>query len=377
MSITRLLAYVILVIVGLSGIALGIPNKCAEPLSRRFLLDGLKAYWGNGPDEDDIVDPDVKIIAKTELVDHWRWHISYMVEDNDRAFAYILLPKPLPSSSNKLPLVLCPHPTNGMGKDLVCGIYDRPVKEPDRDFFDQRKYALDLVRRGFICFAPDMAGYGQRVTIDKPHDKYNIEHVAAFKEAWLKKWPGGRFPHYKQLWDVQSALDFLVTYDFIDTNNIGMIGHSLGGWTGVYCSAYDTRIKATVINAGGGMNYTPELWQDNKKLTDFLNDKSLQNLHINLNIFTMLTAPRAVLYIKPLNDYVKYEYNWLNHLEAYRVISDYYRQAAGGDENYDPAYNIYFHNQKHTFKNDSRQLAYAWLEAQLKGEFKNTKYIRK
>ncbi len=361
----------------LSGLLQAAPfvSKAAAPLNRDYIIEQLKPYWGNGPEEKDIVDTDVKMLSQTDMGDHVRWHISYMVENDDMSYAYILLPKPLPTAANPAAVVLCPHPTNGFGKDVVCGIHkDAAADEDEAGKRAQREYALELVRMGFICFAPDMAGYGQRVTIDLPTTRYNFEHVAAFKEKWLAKWPGGKFPHYKQLWDIQRSIDVIVKYDFVDKDNIGIIGHSLGAWTAITAAAYDTRIKASVANAGGGLHFMPQLWTDNEELKKYFADSSSQNLHSNMNAFIMLTAPRAFLTIKPYNDYVEYERAWPNHFEAFRIIADYYRQAAGADKDYKAPFDIYFHNRTHTFEQDSRALAYGWLDKQLRS---NTSYLNK
>lgn len=348
-------------------------SKAATPLDRGYMVEKLKPYWGNGPTEKDIVPSDTEILSKTDMGDHIRWHISYMVEDDDKSFAYILLPKPVPTSENPAALMLCPHPTSGIGKDIVCGIHKEPAaNEDEAGRRAQRAYALELVRKGFVCFAPDMAGYGERVTIELPTNKFNIEHVAAFKEKWLAKWEGGKFPHAKQLWDIQRGIDMMLEFDFVDKDKIGIIGHSLGAWTAIVAAAYDTRIKASVANAGGGLHFMPQLWEDNQALKDYLGNTSIQNLHNNMNAFIMLTAPRAFLYIKPYNDYVAYERAWQNHFDAFRVISDYYRQVANGDDDYKAPYDIYFHNRKHSFEKDSRALAYAWLDKRLRG---NTSFL--
>jgi hypothetical protein len=56
-------------------------SKAAEPLERDYIIEQLKPYWGPGPDEDDIVDPDVKILGSEDMGDHIRRHVSYMVEE--------------------------------------------------------------------------------------------------------------------------------------------------------------------------------------------------------------------------------------------------------------------------------------------------------
>lgn len=360
----------ILLVVLVLSIALfaDLPRNAADPLPREVLIEKLKPYWGNGPDEDDIVEPQTVILGKEELADHYRWHISYMLEDDDKGFAYLLLPKPMPTKESKLPVILASHTTNGLGKDVVAGNIPDDFQPDSKYKQSQWQYGLELVRLGFVVVAYDMAGYGERVTIDKPATRHNFEHVEAFKQKWLKKWPEGKFPHYKRVWDTQRTLDMVCKFDFVDTDNIGMIGYSLGGWDTVTSAPYDQRIKAAVVNAAGGLNFMRQLWEDNEKLLEYLDKTSIQNLHNNMNIFMMLMAPRAMLYIKPYNDYVEYERAWANHLEGYRIITDYYIKAAGKGKDFKPPFDIYFHYRGHSFEQEARALAYAWLHKQLKGE---------
>ncbi|AQQ70501.1 putative dienelactone hydrolase [Limihaloglobus sulfuriphilus] len=329
-------------------------QKAAEPLPREALVKGLEAYWGQGPQESDIVDPDMQIIEKVELEDHYRWHVSYMVEKDDKSYAYILFPKPMPTKEKPLPLVLCPHSTTGEGKKAVAGLSSR-----DEEYKRQRQHALDLVRLGFITFAPDMAGYGERVLIDKPATRYNFEHVADFKQKWLKKWPNARFPHGKQIWDIKRALDMLVEFDNVDSDNIGIIGHSLGAWTVMNTMPMDTRIKAGVANAGGTLRFIPYIWEEQKRLVQFLKADNAKNMHNMFNVGLMAAAPRSILHIKAANDSEDYAEKWTNQLEGFRVINDYFKQKGGG------SFAVLQQNCGHTFKRDSRFFAYAWLHKHL------------
>lgn len=53
-----------------------------------------------------------------------------------------------------------------------------------------------------------------------------------------------------QVRDTFSAIDFLETQDKVDSNKIGVAGHSLGGTTAIVSAANDSRIKAIVNIAG-------------------------------------------------------------------------------------------------------------------------------
>lgn len=351
-------------------------TKAATPLPREQLVKTLDTYFNTGgPSAADIVAPDMQVISRKELADHYRWHISYKVEKDDIAYAYVLFPKPMPTAAKPAPLVLALHPTTGWGKSVTAGATEDIPPHPTRDanYYSQRSYGLHLAQMGFIAFVPDMAGYGQRTYLDAPTDRYNQKHVAHFKELWAQKWPGWRFPHAKQLWDIQRALDMIGTWDFVQQDNIGAIGHSLGAWSTIYCMPMDERIKAGVINAGGGLHFQRKLWEDQEALLKFMDSPKQHNLHTLMNVMIMASAPRAVLYIKPWNDSAQYEYAWQNHLDGYRIVTDYYRQLleVEGKDGSKPQFDIYFHMEKHSFPPEARALAYAWLKRQLMPEAGN------
>ncbi len=347
----------------------------AAPLGLRLndaaLRNGIMEYFANGgelPDANDCAAPDIQILSETNMGDHYRIHISYMVENDDKAYAYLLLPNPKPTASYPKPLVICAQPTGYLGKDIACSV--RPVhplgSATNESYWSQRTYGLDLVRRGFIVFAPDTAGYGERIDPNIPIDFYNTQQVATFTTNWNAKWPNVRYT-YKQVWDIQRALDFLTTYAGVDTNNIGIIGHSLGGTAVQSTMALDPRIKAGVANAGMTIHYQSNLWPATGEpaLQTFLDNKAAQDLHNMQNIFIMATAPRALMVIKPLNDADTYSRDVPSETEAYRAVVEYYQTKSGLSKFDKVPFGLYMHVQKHSFEKESRALAYAWLEKQL------------
>lgn len=371
----------LLTVLALTALAVGTPLAAqsssfavnpAPALPREQLLATLNSYFNSGgPTEADIVPSDMQVLSRKELDDHFRWHISYKVEKDDTAYAYVLFPKPIPTREKPAPLVLAMHATTGWGKSLTAGVLeDLPpsrIKARGMAWHKQRMYGLHLVRMGFIAFVPDMAGYGERIYLDAPTDTYNQKHVAHFKELWSQKWPGWRFPHAKQLWDIQRALDMIEAWPFVQQENIGAIGHSLGAWATTYVMPMDERIKAGVINSGGGLHFQRKLWEEQAALLRFMDSPQQHNLHSLMNVMIMATAPRAVLYIKPWNDSAQYERAWQNHLEGYRIITEYYRQLleAEGKDGSKPQFDIYYHMEKHSFPPEAHALAYAWLKRQL------------
>ncbi len=52
----------------------------------------------------------------------------------------------------------------------------------------------------------------------------------------------------KSILDNKRALDYLYTLDYVDKNNIMVVGHSQGGIEALFLAAFDDRISAIAIN---------------------------------------------------------------------------------------------------------------------------------
>jgi cephalosporin-C deacetylase-like acetyl esterase len=300
-------------------------------------LDGVVKMLGEGPTK--IVDPQVMIDRETDCGDHFRSRVSYWVDEDDRGYAWLLQPK----KKGKFPLVLCPHQTKVFGKDGPVGLADEP----------QYHYALDLVRQGFVCFAPDEFCAGERL---KPSQK--AYDTSEFYQRWPEWSAVG-----KSLWDLQRAVDFLVTLNFIDADRIGEIGHSLGGHSSLLLAAFDSRVKAAVVCTGVPILRTePRRWEYSRtdpaeyiyypRLRPYLDHP--ETLPFDYDEIAKMIAPRSLLMILPLNDeYTPGNAGWL---EASRGISEYYAK-----KNHPENFATYFHNQGHCFPPEAREMAYEWL----------------
>jgi len=99
-------------------------------------------------------------------------------------------------------------------------------------------YAVELVRQGYVCLAPDCITAGERV----------YPGAAPYEtEGFYQRHPGWSALG-KMLWDHQRALDLLDSLDHVDPDRVGVIGHSLGGENAMMLGAFDHRIKVTVAN---------------------------------------------------------------------------------------------------------------------------------
>lgn len=137
---------------------------------------------------------------------------------NNRVSAYLLAPRTL---SKKTPGILCLHPTSkDLGKGVPAGL------GPKSD----RHYAVHLAERGYITLAPDYVHSGGY-------------HFDPYENGYQSATMLG-------IWNHRVAIDLLQSLPDVDADNLGVIGHSLGGHNSLFVAAFDPRIKAVVTSCG-------------------------------------------------------------------------------------------------------------------------------
>lgn len=172
---------------------------------------------------------EVQELASEDMDGYTRRRIRIRCESDDWIPAYLLVPKQLPAAS--VPAMICLHQTVAQGKEEPCGIKGDP----------ELAFAVELVKRGFVCLAPDVIGFGERIAPGKqPYD-----HSLAF----YRRHPGWSF-FGKMIWDVGRMIDYLETLPFVDARRIGSIGHSHGAYGTLFATAFEPRIAAAVASCG-------------------------------------------------------------------------------------------------------------------------------
>lgn len=105
---------------------------------------------------------------------------------------------------------------------------------------------LNLVKKGFIVFAFDPVGQGERLEYFDPLEKRSLvggptsEHSYPGTQAFIT---GSSQAKY-MIWDGIRAVDYLLTRPEVDGARIGITGRSGGGTQSAYIAAFDERIKA-------------------------------------------------------------------------------------------------------------------------------------
>lgn len=108
--------------------------------------------------------------------------------------------------------------------------------------------ASNLARKGFVVFAYDPVGQGERLQAYEPRIGRSLaggsteQHILNGAQSLLV---GESFARYR-IWDAKRALDYLASRPEVDTARLGCTGCSGGGTVTTYISALDDRIKVAI-----------------------------------------------------------------------------------------------------------------------------------
>lgn len=320
----------------------------AEEWTRK--LEGIRRDWldyiGELPERPPA---NPRILSRSEQSGHTRLHISYDSAYGDTITAYLLLPDaslfPRPAGAG-YPAVMALHPTVETGKDDIATALGRP----------NRRYALELVQRGYVVLAPDSITAGERIYPDHP-----AFHSGPFYE---------RHPEWstvaKNALDHMQGIDVLCSLDEVDPEAIGAIGHSFGGYNSYFLAGLDDRIKAIVSSCGFSPftgDPSPDHWGYRsypythipKVSADLLEDRVPFEFHE----IAALCAPTPFFNYAGEQDHIFP--HWRPIGEGFLELAKLYR-LLGMEERF----RSYIGTGGHDFPEEIRGLAYSFLDRWLK-----------
>ncbi|MFO0936711.1 MAG: alpha/beta fold hydrolase [Gemmataceae bacterium] len=191
---------------------------------RKEIRKKMERVMGPFPSDDRRVPLEIKTLSEEKLDGYIRRKITFRAEAGDRVPAWLLIPLGGPAGSARpagpRPAMLCLHQTVAIGKDEPVGLGRQ----------ESKKQALHLVKRGYICLAPDYPSFGEY--------RYDFKS-SPFASGSMKA-----------IWNCSRAIDLLESMPEVDRKRIGVIGHSLGGHAGMFAAAFDDRIAVVVTSCG-------------------------------------------------------------------------------------------------------------------------------
>lgn len=268
--------------------------------------------------------------------------ISYQVEADERAHAYLGVPL---KSEGKTPAIVALHGTYEKGKQRVAGL----IENPDKAYLDH------LCRQGYVVIAPEHFVSGHRVPPEGPYD------TGRFYKKHPEWTAVGKFTYEHSI-----AIDILQQMDEVDGENIGVLGHSLGGHGTFFLAAYDERIKAAASNCAASFfrhNPRVEAWARDRWYVYFKHVRpGLLNGElppIDFHGIISLIAPRAFMDLSGLND-------GNPGTQRQRVLMLAELMNVWELEKAPQNFAFYVHGRGHSVAHESRQLMYGWMDTHLK-----------
>lgn len=216
----------------------------------------------------------------------------------------------------------------------------------------------NLVKKGFIVFAFDPIGQGERMEYFNPETgKSSIpgantnEHSYAGCQSFILGSSQARY----MIWDGIRAIDYLVSRKEVDPERIGITGRSGGGTQSAYIAAMDDRIYAAA----------PENYLTN--FTRLLQTKGPQDAEQNMFSciergidqpdYLLVRAPKPALMITTTRDMFSIQ----GSMEAEKEVSRIYK-AYGIEDNFSRVAD----DAPHASTKKNREAMYAFFQKHLK-----------
>ncbi|MFY4774775.1 alpha/beta hydrolase family protein [Metabacillus sp. RGM 3146] len=283
------------------------------------------------------LDPIYQIISEEKEKKHVRRKIIYQTGDGDQVTANLLIPL---DTAFPCPAVLALHPTEPLGKDDIS--HPRGRKS--------RRYGMELADRGYIVLAPDCITAGERVKAGA--EPFQTRFFYADHPEWTAAG--------KMISDHIQGIELLCNLEEVDSERIGAIGHSLGGYNSFFLSSLDSRVKAVVCSCGLSV-FTGDPEQNRWGKRDWFSHfpeltplTEAGEIPFEFHEILSLHAPRPLFVWMTMNDAIFP--HWQRIAEGLGHIDQLYR-LLGENEKFD----CLIGNKGHDFPSDIREFSYEFL----------------
>ncbi len=216
-----------------------------------------------------------------------RSFIRYQGDEGDLIPAYLLMPKGV----GPFAAVLVHHQHNGQrhfGKSEVCGLVGDPLQA----------FGPALARRGIVVLAPDSICFEDRRKQCSGTEPHELDVAQHYNEMCYRLLRGDTLMR-KVLDDSARGVSLLQTHPMIDSDRIGMLGHSYGGNTVLFHAAVDGRIRFA-CSSGAACTYQHKM----NHQTGIEMAEAIPGFAAKFDISDLVkcTAPRRMLLVSATQD---------------------------------------------------------------------------
>ncbi len=214
----------------------------------------------------------------------------------------------------------------------------------------------NLVKKGFIVFAIDPVGQGERLQYYDPEKKASTvggatsEHSYVGNQCFISGVSLGRY----FTWDGIRGIDYLLTRSEVDPERIGVTGLSGGGTQTSYISAFDERVKAAAPACYiTGFRRLLESIGPQDAEQNFYHGVSSGITHADL---LEVRAPKPTLMVTTTRDFFSIQ----GARETYREVMEAFK-AFGEEENLDMVED----DSGHGYTQKNREAIYVFFQKHL------------
>ena len=184
-------------------------------------------------------DLNFEIEETIETKEYTRYRFTFESEKYCIVPCYLLIPK---GEKKKWPVCIC---LQGHTTGFHISIGEKKY-EIDDGYLETSTFAIDAVKHGFAAFCIEQRGMGERTTpLKSRHTALTCGCYHTAMTALLL----GRTLIGERVWDVRKGIDCLSKFeDYLNLDDISILGNSGGGTASYYSACYDEIIKNVVVN---------------------------------------------------------------------------------------------------------------------------------
>ena len=214
-----------------------------------------------------------EITERVQLDGYARERVLIQTEPGVIMPLYVLVPDGL-ASGERRPAVITPHGHGSGGKFSPAGRRDIPAIAEAVGQYNY-DYAVQYVRQGFVVFAPDARGFGERREWPLHGDEGELLLGSSCEVLNHMAMPLGQTVAGMWAWDLMRLADYVQTRPECDAARLGCAGLSGGGLQTLWFASLDERVRCAVISGylygykdallvlcnNCSCNYVPHLWE--------------------------------------------------------------------------------------------------------------------